>query len=357
MPLVTKMIRYPNELEAMGFLNNGSSNSMGTVPPSEESIKNCIKDIYDFFIQDLKMVHVPKEGELDINNIPDIGIATYATQNNNLNQHQNVPYGFTDFAFTDELQNTKPIYIRLIYGMLNLTLRNADAMQKNKFAFNLIVYIMDDVGTILHSFISCNTYAHSNFDYTNQQSFVSKYIGSISNGFNNGNSIYVNIIPKKYVACMTSFNTNYYPPDIFSNYICFYIERNENFIKVIQLSGTRTASYSLSYPEQVGTSITYIPYDVNYKYNSSNGVYIPFIDRGIENIKNSMSYTYDLDPKTNILYKNENIMCAYSSDVVDNIIKLENDDTKEYLPYKWAGYNNIRFVGNTKYALLFKVNK
>ena len=49
MPLINKMIRYPDELQAMGFLNNGNSDSLGSQPPSEQTIKDAIIDIDDFF--------------------------------------------------------------------------------------------------------------------------------------------------------------------------------------------------------------------------------------------------------------------------------------------------------------------
>lgn len=352
MPLVSKMIRYPNELTAMGLLNNGNNGSQGTVTPSEQSIKDTIIDINDFFINEMEMIKVPTQGEIDVNNISDINIYTLSQQYNNMNIMQSVSYGYSIFAFTDELQNSKPLFLKLNYNMYNLANKGNYPVQKNKFAFGIRVQLLDSNSKELYAFDSLNAYCNNNYDYTDQQAYYMKSIIKESNGFNNGDSIYVNLIPQKYVQVHTSHR--FPPTDYFSNYICFYIERNVNYIKVIQLSGSIQEGYN-NFPTTQSTNIIYIPYNSNYTYSSNQGVFIPFTNKTIENLKNSLSYTYDIDPLTNILYKNDNIMCAYNESVVDNIVHLDGDETKKYCAYKPNGINGLRYVNSTNYALLFRV--
>ena len=268
----------------------------------------------------------------------------------------NYTYGFTKFAFNDDFQELKPLFIKIYYRMFNLTLKTNNVVQKNKFAFGLTVELLDNNNNSFISFHTPNVYYNTNWDYQNEQSFFKWEIKENSVGFKNNNSLFVNIYPHRNVAVATTHRSNNYPPENKSNYISFYIERNENIIKIINLSGEIGIGYAQK-PVSVATNITYIPYDKNYRYSSNNGVYFPFSDRKINNISNITSYTYDIDPLTNKLYKNDNVLIAYTSMVSDSVVEVKGQDniTNEYYVHKPEPNNCLRYITSTNISLLFRV--
>lgn len=357
MALIRKMIRYPDEVQAMGILQSGTDLVMGTQPASEESIKNAIIDISEFFINDLNMIRVPVDGEIDLDNIPDLDIATKSTQFNNLNQLQSLSYGFIKLAFNDEYQESRPLFLTLRFEMMNLTIKTNNAAQKHRFAFAITFTLTDADDNIYDTFVSCNVDYHNNIHTATHQSYFKQEIVKESVGFCNGSELFVNIYPQRYVSFGASHQTQYFPTNILSNYICFYIERNSEFIKIIKLSGLSGRSYTVTSPTSVNTNTTYIPYQVNYILNTTENVYMPYIGRKILNVENFSMATTDINPFDNKIYKNENLLVCYTEDVVNDLVEVHDGEAvTKYYVYKPATGTSIRYVRDQRISLMFRVN-
>lgn len=358
MALIRKMIRYPDEYKAMGILQGGTDLTMGTQPASEESIKNAIIDISNFFINDLKMIRVPVDGEIDLDNITNLDIATKSQQYNNLNLLQSFSYGFIKLAFNDEYQDTRPLFLKLSFEMINIALKINDAAQKNRFGFVVRCDIIGENEVVYHTFIPSNIEYHTNQDYANQQYYFKQENVVESIGFNNGSELFVNIYPQRYVCCGATRNAAYFPKNL-SNYICFYIERNDKFIKIIQLSGVVGGPYStLSNVKSVNTSTTYISYNVNNILSTTDNVHMPFINTNkILNVVNLSMPTIDINPIDGMIYNNENVLVCYTEDAVNDIIDIqEGEITTKYYVYKPVSGTSIRYIRNQRTSLMFRVN-
>lgn len=358
MALIRKMIRYPDEYKAMGILQGGTDLTMGSQPASEESIKNAIIDISNFFINDLKMVRVPVEGEIDLDNIPDLDIATKSTQHNNMNQLQPLSYGFIKLAFNDEYQDTRPLFLKISFEMKNIAYKAKNVVQKNRFAFGVRVDIIGENEIVYHTLILSNIEYHTDTDYPNQQYYFKQENVVDSIGFNNGSELFVNIYPQRYVCCGATRNADYFPKNL-SNFICFYIERNDKFIKIIQLSGVVGSGYDgLSGIKAVGTNTTYISYNVNNILNTDDNVFIPFMNTNkISNVVNFSMPTTDINPIDSTIHKNENVLVCYTDDAVNEIVDVqEGDTTTKYYVYKPVSGTSIRFVRDQRISLMFRVN-
>ena len=358
MALIRKMIRYPDEYKAMGILQGGTDLTMGTQPASEESIKNAIIDISNFFINDLKMIRVPVDGEIDLDNIPDLDIATKSQQYNNLNHLQSLSYGFIKLAFNDEYQDTRPLFLKLSFEMMNIVLKADDAVQKNRFGFVVRCDIIGENELVYRTMNFGNIEYHTSLDYANQQYYFKQENVVDSIGFNNGSELFVNIYPQRYVCCGATRNASYFPKNL-SNYICFYIERNDKFIKIIQLSGLVGGSYNnLSTVTYVKTNTIYISYNVNNTMATDENVFIPFVSTNkISNIVNFTMPTTDINPIDSTIHKSENVLVCYTADAVNDIVEVqEGETTTKYYVYKPVSGTSIRFVRDQRISLMFRVN-
>ena len=117
-------IRNVNDLEM-----NGIKEYVGA--SSDISVKNAINDIFIFLTQELGLTYIQTDGDLDLQNIPDLNIATHASQYNTLNTGEILTYGFHIFAFNDEFQETKPLFLRFNYNMINAILKYDNELCKN----------------------------------------------------------------------------------------------------------------------------------------------------------------------------------------------------------------------------------
>lgn len=357
MALIRKMIRYPDEYKAMGILQGGTDLTMGTQPASEESIKNAIIDISNFFINDLKMIRVPVDGEIDLENIPDLDIATKSTQFNNMNQLQSLSYGFIKLAFNDEYQDAIPLFLKLTFEMKNIAFKINNAVQKNRFAFVVRCDIIGENEVVYHTLIPCNLEYHTNYDYADQQYYHKDEVVVDSIGFNNGSELFVNIYPQRYVCCGATRNATYFPKNL-SNYICFYIERNDKFIKIVQLSGVVGGVYStLSSVKSVNTNTTYIPYNPNLKLNTTDNVFMPYLGRKILNVYKASIATTDINPDDNRIYKSDNVLVCYTEDVETDVVEVqEGEVATQYYVYKPVSGKSIRYIRDQRISLMFRVN-
>lgn len=106
--LKRKFIRYPNEREAWG--------EYGT--PSEESIKNHIRDFHEYLVNDLGLIQTEDQGQLDLDNIPDLDLKTKYDQSTT-SRWTSWSYGYLMYQFTDARQTEYPIYLRFQFNMVD----------------------------------------------------------------------------------------------------------------------------------------------------------------------------------------------------------------------------------------------
>ena len=104
---------------------------------TEDSVKVAINDIFTFLTQELGLTYIQTNGDLDLQNIPDLNIATHASQYNTLNTGESLTYGFHIFAFNDEFQESKPLFLKFNYNMLNAIAKFNNANCKNCLFFIL----------------------------------------------------------------------------------------------------------------------------------------------------------------------------------------------------------------------------
>ena len=210
---------------------------------------------------------------------------------------------------------------------------------------------------VYHTFIPSNIEYHTNQDYSNQQYYFKRETVVDSIGFNNGSELFVNIYPQRYVCCGATSNADYFPKNL-SNYICFYIERNDKFIKIIQLSGLVGGSYStLSTVKLVNTNTTYIPYNSNLALNTTDNVFMPYLGRKILNVYRASIATTDINPADNKIYKSDNVLICYTEDVETDVVEVqEGEVATQYYVYKPVSGKSIRYVRDQRISLMFRVN-
>lgn len=356
MPLVSKMIRYPNELEAMGLATNGKTNVQGSVTPSQETIKNAIIDIITFFNVDLDMPIVPTDGELNISNIVDIpNIQVYASQSNVVNTGQKYFYGFKVFAFNDELQESKPLFIKLNFGLMNASMRYNAPGYKARFAFFVDLDIIHN-SAVIHSFTLANIhYNTSTYNSDPYNYYLYDVVNSI--GIRNNNSIFVNIFPKKFYTYYdqdTNLNSN-----VRSSYIGFYMERNAEYIKFLPLCRIIPTPNSSHTYSNLSENFIYIPYSGNDKYSTNLNCNIPYVsNKIIANNSNTSFKTIDINPVTNVINENTNVLTTYSIQSANNTLSdvTVDGEVHQYYVYKPEPLVNLIYVYSMNISLLFKVS-
>ena len=70
------------------------------------------ENILKLTCKELGLTYIQTNGDLDLQNIPDLNIATHASQYNTLNTGESLTYGFHIFAFNDEFQESKPLFLK-----------------------------------------------------------------------------------------------------------------------------------------------------------------------------------------------------------------------------------------------------
>ena len=105
MALIQRSITVPNHAELMGF--------RGT--PSQISLNNLIKNINQVMIDTgISVLDVP--GDIDFDNIPDLLIASKATQTD-IPRNEFFSAGYKYYAFNDDNQSEYPIFIKFDFGV------------------------------------------------------------------------------------------------------------------------------------------------------------------------------------------------------------------------------------------------
>lgn len=352
----TRFIPYPNELECMGLLRNGNVNDQGSVTPSNESVTDCIIGIIGFLRDNLGLTHVPTTGEIDTSNIVYPDLPTMKDKFNDTNLFTRYELGFVKFAFNDELQDTKPLFLNFKFNFIQISGRNSNDWWRNRYAFNMTLEILNGNGVVMHSADLGNMTGRQ--AWTTPCSYGIQEQQTESHGFYAGNRLYVSMLPNRYVWWVsTSIDANYWGNRM-SSYFSFYIERNEEFVKFLQLSQLREASATSPLDQYSNANFVYCPYDPN-KFSTNENVYIPYI--GNTKIGNNLFNafrTIDLNPKTNIVSENFNVLSCYSDQIAvsGNTVDIEiNGEVHKYATYKNANNINMYFVRTQTTGLLFRI--
>lgn len=354
--IIKTYLNYPNEIKAMGINNALQDNnyyyrsytdSVTFGAADESDCKQSIKDIHNYLIS-LGLVRVDDPSSLTLTNIPDIDIKTPA-QNNNISRGDfSKIYGYITYALTDELQTNYPVYLKFTFGYLQIGDNNGRA----RYGFNIRLNILSNNKSIYQTDISNNIYSGW---YSSPQGYLSNMVLKSSYGFYDKNKLYINLFPSKYCKWYGTWTD---PRELdMSCYISFYFERNDKFIKFINLSPQRwTRSASDAYVDRANLSFTYLNYR-GVTYTSNQNIYVPYVDLLEVGGNPFVTFnTIDIDPATKNIYQNTNVLTYYSNKFTSSggsvDVTLDNGTIGKYLVYSIG--DCVNFANNTKLGMLFR---
>lgn len=352
-------IRNVNDYQMMGVRGYEGA-------ATEDSVKVAINDIFTFLTQELGLTYIQTNGDLDLQNIPDLNIATHASQYNTLNTGESLTYGFHIFAFNDEFQETSPLFLRFNYNMLNAIVKYDYADCKNCLFFYIKLDVLTKISpTSNYSQIftvNLGNIAYSNcYDYNTNSSHTNamkiNFTNTLSYGFYNSekSKLYINIYPKK--SCIGSI---YYDSSTYmhnSSYISFYLERNQNFITFINLSNGISADYYYDDINITTSSVQRSLQTFNYNgisFSSNDGFFIPYISEIPTNYSNSVWKTTLIDPFTKYISTTDNILSYYNNQLATSGIITQVDNVGTYVSYSCS--DQICYTRYTNVGLLLRID-
>ncbi len=358
MPLVSKMIRYPDELQIMGLAYNGDTANQGTQIPSQQTANDCINDICNF-LTDLGLIIVPTQSELDLNNIPDLQIYNYTNTNNNLNYMERKNIGFKRFAFNDKYQDTCPLFIELHFSLIKINGKVANYRYNNRFAFNIVLKLINGNNIVLDSFDICSqTYrSYISASTGNVTYYVLKQTKSNSSGFYTDGRLFLNILPDRNITFVRD-NANVESNSV---YISFYIERNYEYIKFIPITHNNETTSSSELINESLSAFNYYSYNNDNNYtNITDNIFIPFLNKNPNNIENEPAIfkTIDYNTKTNELVNNFNILTTSSTNLSDTLSEYEiniDNENKKYIGINF-GSKLKYYIRSKSYSILLRVD-
>ena len=352
-------IRNVNDLEMNGIKEYAGASS-------DISVKNAINDIFIFLTQELGLTYIQTNGDLDLQNIPDLNIATHASQYNTLNTGESLTYGFHIFAFNDEFQETKPLFLRFNYNMINAILKYDNELCKNFLIFYIKLDILSKSSPTanynqIFTTDLCNSAYNANGDWNCNVSHANaakiNFTNKMSYGFYNPekSKLYINIYPNK--SCVGSVYYNYDINMLSSSYISFYIERTQNFITFINLSYGIYSLYSWS-GDNILAASTQRSLSM-YSYNgislaSNDGFFIPFVSEAPTNYSNSVWKTTLIDPAMKYISSTDNILSYYNSQLGTSGIVTTIDNVGTYVSYSCS--DQICYARYTNVGLLLRID-
>lgn len=355
MPLVSKMIRYPDEKKAMGILNNGPYDQQGVQESGYDSIKNTINDIHSFLVDDIGLTHTPFNGELDLNNIPDLLLNQEAKKSNVLNADEFLSYGFKMYSFNDELQNEAPIILKIYFGVKNISDKGSDIKFSSRFAFTISIDILVN-NKIIYSFNPTQAFTNRSTGGVAFSAYYNYTEENLSKGFYSGDRLFLDLIPNRRVSyCSRSnVNTNKLFP-----YIKFYLERCDKFIKLKIFTTTKNYGYGdNNIWDLTSTNFIYKSIIEDSLYTTQENCFIPFLNKAnITNNNYGVYRTIDIDPLTNITYENNNIMIGYSNQLINSNVEVDVniEGINERFYVITPNIYDITYTFDPKIALLLRV--
>lgn len=350
-------IRSPNEIQAMGIKEFAGA-------ATEQSIKDTINDIYTYMTTELGLTHVPTVGEINLQNIPDLGLATYATQSNTLNAGEMLTYGYHIFAFNDALQTTKPLYIKFAYNVLNAGTKSTASNAKNTLLFCVYMTIMTKASPSaaylnLKSTHLCNIYYNSTYGSTSPASARTiSYTDVNSYGFYNpsNSNLFVNIFPKRYATGHTYYDSMTFKQ---SAYISFYIERNEDYITFFQssLGAYADTSTNITGLTSLRRGVEHISY-TGTTYSNTTGIGVPLMSLQSSVLQSLCWRSLYVNPTTSEIVPSYNILSYYNSFLInsgiENIVDINGVQNSTYVNLSLD--DSYCYPNSTSLGLLFRVN-
>lgn len=343
MGLVSKIIRIPNERVAMGIESSQDTNK-------QNSINNAILDIITS-LQDSGLLLVPFNGELDLNNIPDINIPNIRSKND-LNGGVFISIGYKYFAFTDTMQNDYPIMLKFDFGVVNASTTGVNSVW---FAIKLTTYFnnIELMTTILANVMASEQNDNGNYQLNDTiRLFNSNIVVSYMD-----NSLYVRIYER------TSYGRMYYGNDMTGDtnvlpYISFYIDRYFDGIRFIKLCrGLVYFSGNTITPSPV----TYISKKINTTnattYDNPSDVLLPYYPDYIirYSINDTMTIPTFRQPVINItsnsIYTSDNLLLTYSNNILEDETFVI--DGKKYIAYPQKG-KSLGYLTTPDMGMLFR---
>lgn len=391
MALKIKNIIYPNMYQAHGiavdkqaFTIPTSSQTVDSTYASQETITNAIKGIHEFLTNELELVEVPVDGEMDIDNIiePPIHLTTTplpssiptndtllaplynAFENSTTDSNTFKPiYGFKYYTFNDKLNERKPLYLKINYGLFLLSKLGVN--MRIRFAFAIEVEIKNSIdGSTITSSVLCNVHgqntALSYSDYYTQNMEQKDSIGLNYDGV-----LYVNIFPKLGIrhshGSSSTTNLSYITLNKVS-YINFFLQRKEDYFIFMPFSYIDSQSdRNIAYKGYNSTSISagFYSYDGLSTYTTNDNVHVPFIsNRIVGNNTMAIFRSIDIDPVSNNIYENFNLCVGYNTNIqstgVEIVIDNGNGTKSKYVTL--SGIDSYHYLNSNKLAMIIKTD-
>lgn len=321
--LKRKFIRYPNEREAWGVYGYAS----------EESLKNTIRDIHTFFTIDLGLTQSPDTGQLDLANIPDVGMkAIYDASTTG--RWSRWSYGYTVYEFTDPLQNDFPIYIKLEFQVIDGSYGNQD--YKSRTYLNVRTSIMsatDGAGQPIGGRMNIvyeqfPALCHSSYNHDVFENNISDSYGFYDK--DNGR-LYVCVCPG---IMKGTFNHSTIQPQM-----NFYIERSKNALNNVTNDYIQVQNFQrgvIDDPNQMRQFNMLYSTKELLNYQSNAGSHVPM--EGIQGntaTRSNLFRTISVNPLTNELLPNSNVISYLNKDIpLSGIIvdvKLSDSEVGKYV--------------------------
>lgn len=389
MALKIKNIIYPNMYQAHGiavdrqeFTRGTNSQTVDSTYASQETITNAIKGIHEFLTNELELVEVPVDGEMDIDNIiePPIHLTTTtsgsiptnntllaplynAFKNNTTDSNTFKPiYGFKYYTFNDELNERKPLYLKINYGLFLLS--KLGTSLRIRFAFAIEVEIKNSIdGSTLTSSVLCNLHGQ-----TATSSWSEYYTQNMeqkdSIGLNYDGVLYVNIFPKLGIrhAHTSSGTTISYTTLNKVSYINFFLQRKEDYFIFMPFSyiGSQSAhDTSFRGYNSISINTVFYSYDGLSTYATNDNVHVPFLyNRIVGNNNMAIFRSIDIDPTSNNICENFNLCVGYNNNIqsTGNEIVIDNGNGTKSKYITLSGIDSYHYLNSNKLAIIIKTD-
>lgn len=366
MKLKYKAIMGPDDYTLNGL--DGIS-SVFQVAPNEivfTEYEQFVKDVSSFITNDIKLTKVSDDNQVDestfeVSQEQNNEIRSYARSKQPAYSNKEFNMGYNMYAFNDELQDEYPIFLKFEYMLLDIMENINSSVSYNGFprlvpAIKLTVY--SGATIILSEMLYTGAITSPTSSFTGL--FQSLKEDTSSFGFYTNNRIFLNILPKRrFFSNAPSSQT----PTL-SAYISFYLERTEGYIQFINFSYINKKSYNMVDNEKNSISTTSkflsplgMTSDV---ISSSNLILIPFSSIGIKISNKTFSSfkTFAINPITNIMYQNTNLLACYSDQILNSQspvvdVKLDDGTISKYLIYN--NKENILYTNNKNITVMFRM--
>lgn len=345
--LKTKFIRYPNEREAWGELGIAS----------EQSIKDCIVDIHDFFTNTLGLAQTDDSGQIDFTNISDLNIKSIYDKSTT-SRFTSFSYGYAVYEFTDELQSEYPIYIKLQFNMIDGSY-NTNASYRSRTYFSVVINVMGQTDGSGNSVSGA-----MNLGYTLSPMFATS--SNNANNFSNTLNDSYGFFDKQEGRLFFCLCPTMYKGSADSVYTAplgtFYVERSKDSSNVVNEQYVMVQSYSRGTWDSATVNRQFNTYFSTYDavtYNSSLCSYVP-MDGITTNtgMRYNIFRTISVNPRTKEITANSNVLSYYDADIpcsgIEVDVRLSDLETRRYITV--SPTTTRTYTYNAKFGHLIRVS-